>query len=285
MTNSISPSDIDRMKTLLMGALRAIRDICETHGIRYSLYCGTLLGCIRHGGFIPWDNDIDLTMPLEDYRRFLKIAPKELPEQYAVEDFLTNDDYSRLWARVYVKGTTAMYERNSYLNIHQGICIDIYPMIGACADPAGLKRQTAVMRLAWGIRLVDIRIRHGRSENGKIDRVLRLIPHPVRSASAKILLRMAFRKTAHASRLCSVDSARFIPKYDPADWDSYTEKSFEGELFSIPSAYDRLLTIMYGNYMQLPPEDKRVPHFFDGTGDDFIFDLDRDSSAYAHPPE
>ena len=87
--------------------LKAVTALCDRYSLRYSIYCGTLLGAVRHKGFIPWDDDIDLAMPLEDYRWFLEHAD-ELPEGFSCIHRGNTPDYQWLWAKVAADGTTYM---------------------------------------------------------------------------------------------------------------------------------------------------------------------------------
>ena len=106
-------SDIHAVQLEMMKTLAAV---FEKNGLRYALYCGTLLGAIRHRGFIPWDDDVDLVMPLEDYRRFLRLAAKELPRGYVV---LTPENILPylLQRRADFKKLRAEYLMNGYVQL------------------------------------------------------------------------------------------------------------------------------------------------------------------------
>ena len=122
-------SDIHAVQLEMMKTLAAV---FEKNGLRYALYCGTLLGAIRHRGFIPWDDDVDLVMPLEDYRRFLRLAAEELPRGYVVLTPENSDTHIIPWAKVFLDGTTMMSKSQVAYDTHWGVFIDIYPMIGEC---------------------------------------------------------------------------------------------------------------------------------------------------------
>ncbi len=274
---AITQQEIDELHGILLKALVEIRRVCDAHGLTYFLYCGTLLGCIRHGGFIPWDNDIDLTMPLDDYYRFLEIAPKELSPGYELQHYGNNRDYPRLFARVCIDGTTAIRMEYIEREIHQGICIDIYPMIGTRKTRKGIERQQAAMRFARGARSLNCRVRYEGAKDWKT-RIWKMIPEFLRNAAADAEIRWTFLSPAHTERVCSVDTSYFFPKYRSAQWKDSILKPFEGELFKIPKEYDALLTVMYGDYMTLPPESKRVLKFADEGVD--IVDIHRDYREY-----
>ena len=98
--------DLQQLQEIQFETLKDIASVCDKHGIRYSIYCGTLLGAVRHKGFIPWDDDVDLAMPLSDYYRFLEVFPREMHDKYDGLTYRTEKNGRCLWYRIYRKNTT-----------------------------------------------------------------------------------------------------------------------------------------------------------------------------------
>ena len=110
--------------------LQAFAEVCEKNGLKYFLVAGTLLGAVRHQGFIPWDDDIDVCMPWSDYCRFLDIGQKELGDKYFVQTTKTDSNWYRPHAKIRMNGT-AMFEKSMMnYHIHQGIWIDVFILTG-----------------------------------------------------------------------------------------------------------------------------------------------------------
>lgn len=100
--------------------------ICRKFNLKYFLFSGTLLGAVRHGGFIPWDDDIDVAMPINDYYKFVKICKTELGEDYFLQTY--NTDYVNFWYAKIRKNNTTMLESGfENVNMHHGVWIDIFP--------------------------------------------------------------------------------------------------------------------------------------------------------------
>ena len=116
----------------LLDVFRVFADICERHGLRYCADTGTALGAVRHGGFIPWDDDMDIQMPRPDYDKFVEIAKRELPKGYAWLDRFTCPDYDKVFGKVIVtdKVRVDAVASNSGLRLGQGIFIDVFPLDG-----------------------------------------------------------------------------------------------------------------------------------------------------------
>ena len=247
--------------------IKDIDALCKKHGLRYFLYCGTLLGCVRHEGFIPWDDDADLAMPLSDYKRFRKIALEEMSDRYIISDIHT-DKYAQVpWLKVCRRGT-AYYDGD----IEDGpynkeIWVDIYPMLGAYEGLAG-KLQTEAIFFQRTLTGGDLRkaekYKHA-VHHVRIWRFVDLLPKPLLRFMNHIIEGL-FWADPEKHRMCStVDAARFIGKYIYRDWDDQIEGNFEGCRFSIPKEYDRFLRTMYGDYMKLPPAEKQVNHFVENA--------------------
>ena len=269
------------MQEVLLEALTDIDMLCRRHGLRYSLYCGTLLGAVREGAFIPWDDDADLMMPIGDARAFFRYAREELKDKYVVQDLANTPSHPWLWMRVFRKNTTYLRKDWTGLKVHHGIAVDIYPMIGVWPGKTGYRIQRTLLDLSKALRHIDYWNAAGYPEDRtqrRLGRILACIPAFIRRPLSILILKMAALSPEKADKLCTLDGAPFVPKYDRKDWESFRDIHFCGKNFLIPEAYDRLLTIMYGDYRTPPPEGKRKGHGEEYGG--VIIDTERDYRTY-----
>ena len=261
--------------------LKTLDAVFDRHGLRYSLYCGTLLGAIRHKGFIPWDDDVDLVMPLTDYRRFLRIAQKELPAGYVVLSPETSRRTNVPWIKVCLDGTTMLRRSQAAYDTHWGLFIDIYPMLGEPRRDWMKKLQPRSIEYARRILFQDYyRAMETEKKTGATfkQRLVRMIPGPVRRLAMLAALRLGMRPTENSLRVGSIDAAKFMCKFDRSWWDGMIKVPFEDAAFAVPAQYDRILTLIYGDYMTPPPESKRYGHGC--SADDMIYDTHRDYREY-----
>ncbi|MEG0419187.1 LicD family protein, partial [Gordonibacter sp.] len=139
----------DMLRKLQLVELEILRDIdavCRTHGIVYFLDSGSALGAVRHGGFIPWDDDIDLGMLRADYERFLEVAPRALGDGYVVADPRKRTDQAGMFAKVWKRGTKFFTEETIDAGIEQGIFVDIFPYDPLHSNPVIARRQQRMCR-------------------------------------------------------------------------------------------------------------------------------------------
>ena len=122
--------------------LHAFARVCEDHGLKWCVHAGTMLGAVRHQGFIPWDDDIDVIMPRNDYECFCKIAPSSFSHPHFFQNELTDPYFARAFSRLRNTETTAIFppEREYAYPYNQGIFIDIFPLDHIPADPEERKR-------------------------------------------------------------------------------------------------------------------------------------------------
>ena len=248
----------------LLEQLRDIVAVCNRHGIKYNLMCGSLLGVVRHKGFIPWDDDIDIGMLRADYERFLTEAPALLPEYYFLQTARTDPAFPHNFAKIRDSRTTFIETLTHRLPIHHGVFIDIFPF-----DPYPESALQARM-LEYRRKILKSRIDQAfhydhpitRSPVGKTllwaaERLYPTVPDAVR---ARERLYTAPRTGDRVTNFCGIWGDREIV---PREWLTETcELEFEGFRAKCPAAYDRYLTNVYGDYMQLPPVEKRVTHHF-----------------------
>ncbi len=244
------PAVLKKAQKVMLNILIEVHRICENHGLKYWLDSGTLLGAVRHKGFIPWDDDLDICMPLEDYHRFLDIAPRELPDHM----FLQTKELERKFPRYYAKVRSnkgrileerevVKIKRGQDIGYNTGLYIDIFPCITVKKEKVNLYRKIM----------------------GAVDRIRKV-------ADIYYLIENLFSltdKIMHSGwtdkDLMVVRSVRFPEKEFCVPLDSlYPLKlyDFEGHKFWGPKDYDTYLRILYGNYMELPPEEERINHAY-----------------------
>ncbi|MCQ2146601.1 MAG: LicD family protein [Bacteroidales bacterium] len=122
-------SDLRKAQLRMLEILKSVDEICVKHGIQYWLTCGTLLGAVRHGGFIPWDDDLDIAVMRKDYKKLMEILPKELPSNLELQDERTEENYVYLYSKV--RDKNSHLEEIPVINKtfkNQGLFIDIFPM-------------------------------------------------------------------------------------------------------------------------------------------------------------
>jgi lipopolysaccharide cholinephosphotransferase len=245
--------------------LRTFRDICRAHRLAYWLDGGTLLGAIRHSGFIPWDDDVDVAMPRPDYELFRKIASSELPGDMFLQTHET-DTFPRLEMMKIRDRYSAMIEHERFsrhVTYHQGIYIDIFPV-----DKIGKKTAAFAARIAnifnWVVRYRGVHL----SPRQKAKQVAVFFRDRIIGYERALrFFRMAFAPLDLGSEAYwhfQIFKCKTFPRLLLEDVDIFPlgEISFEKHLFSAPRNVHKYLTCMYGDYMTLPPVEQRVHHSF-----------------------
>lgn len=248
----------DRLKAVLYEILQDVHHFCERNGIRYCLYGGTLLGAVRHKGFIPWDDDIDIAMPRPDYERFCKTY---VSNRYAVHTYKTDPDYLMPFAKV-CDNRTVLVE-NRYPHISLGVNIDVFPLDGVESIQDAREKEIRRRNLYYFLDLRNISWKQMRREFRHW--ILRSIQHfalrlvPNRFFVGRFERDMA--KTGfgeHPFRGCVVWGYG-VSETCPADVysDFGGTMEFESGRFHVQKGWHEYLSSVFGDYMQLPPEEKR----------------------------
>lgn len=237
--------------------------ICRKYDIKYSLDGGTLLGAVRHKGFIPWDDDIDVIMLRREYQKFKKAAKRELDtDRFFLQDYTTDPEYRWGYAKIRRNDTSFVRAGQEHLKQHDGVFIDI---MVADNVPDGF-----IMRRIHHLGCFIVR-KMMYSEVGRLEE-----KNPVKRFVYDFMSRIdrneIFRMRNRLVRLAGFKRTELVSHYTyyyPANmrygrwrecFDEMIDWEFEGRMFPIFKQYDRYLKPGYGDYMQLPPEKDRTPH-------------------------
>lgn len=254
------------VRQLQLAIMDDVHDFCIKNNIRYSLGGGTLLGSIRHKGYIPWDDDIDLMMPRPDYERFLKEYKGKQP--YFEIDYYTNDpQYISAFAKV-IDNRTCSVGPNTIDD--KNVFIDIFPIDGMPEKDELSPFIEQVQTTLGNLRRKGKYYLYEKSIPKKISLFIKYlikaltIPAKKKSYSKleKLIAKYPFGASPHAGVVVSQYSYR--EWMELSVFEKFRPSEFEGRQYMILSAYDTYLRGLYNDYMQLPPEDQRVPmHLFE----------------------
>lgn len=249
-------------KRIPLEILKYVADFCEKNNIRYSLAYGTLLGAIRHKGFIPWDDDVDIIMPRKDYERFRELYHSD---RYVFSDIQLNSKHPTGMAKVYDTNTVFVgrgKEKRSY-----GLFVDVFTVDNFPSDK--IEKEKWLRKIK---KLIMInRIKNTNFAGAFVSReklgifaslrrfLIKIVPLPmnyIRKRIKEIAMMYDGQDTGVVGITMSVDNPRDV--YPSDLFEEYKDVEFEGMTFKAIRHYDIWLKACYGNYMQLPPEEKRI---------------------------
>ena len=262
---------IVKLKQVQLQILDDFVRICEENGLRYCMCGGTCIGAVRHKGFIPWDDDIDVKMPRADFNRFVQITTNEDNTDFFLDYHTTNHLYTHNFAK-YCKKKTCFIEPNG---LKQAIYIDVFAQDKVPGPDFTSRSPIPIM-----IHKLDALLTVRREGLDGRDIKTKIIYYATRWISAKTLFKWEYKLMTrfentdanyylnYGSRYSFVQETIPISEFEP-----YAQMEFEGKMYNVPRNWDLYLSNIYGDYMTLPPEEKRVTHYpqyicFDTTKDD-----------------
>lgn len=244
-------SDLRKFQLRMLEILKVVDKICRKHNIPYWLSCGTLLGAVRHKGFIPWDDDMDIEVKKEDYKRLLKVLMEELPEEYVVHNFKTDKAFFFQFTKVRDLNSSMKEDKNVDIDYkYKGAFIDIFPMEYVSATAAALSNKVFMFtfKIMNFLRLKKVK---GRSFIIYLLHIFVLI--------ITFICRVLSLKSRNKffSSLC----LDFSYKIEEDELYPLQEIKFENYNFLAPNKIDVYLKSYFGdNYMVLPEEKNRIWH-------------------------
>lgn len=271
MHSEFTREERDRWNDILRRCLQKFIEICDEHGLRYLCVGGTVIGTVRHNGLIPWDDDIDVAMPRPDYERFCQLCRTIDLGGFELVD--TNTPGYPCYFAKFCDANTSLIEIAEVPCLY-GVYIDVFPFDGTAPDVEDAKRQILYFK-RWSNKLNAVLTHLSLKEYLK----LALSPGEWGRMAIQTLCVLTGREWVRRLIVRKLDSIAATYPYETAqnvavlsgawgikeicskEWvEPSVKHDFEGMQVNIPGNYDAYLTHLYGNYMQLPPEEKRVSH-------------------------
>lgn len=241
--------------------LEKIIEICNENNIKYTLCGGSLLGAVRHKGFIPWDDDIDVCMKREEYDRFLKIAEKKLEYPYFVQYYKTEKLYNRGHAQIRNSETTAILNSENTIagknSFNKGIFVDVFPLDNVPDNEKERKRFVNKVNLKKKIIMATV------TNNNLIKKGIKNIILKVFSQQKQIEKFEQYILKYNNIKTKQCGAIGFFPKefkYDNKWFENYIKMSFEYLEVLCIKDYDKLLERQYGDYLKIPKDKSGNKH-------------------------
>lgn len=252
---------IEQVHQRLLNIASIVDEICERHNIPLFMISGTMLGAIRHKGFIPWDDDMDFAVRYDDYDKMILILREELPKDYCCLTYDQSKTYQIPWVKIEDK-KTLFIDNSLYLENDKmpGLTIDIFPLVSCEKELSGkvinrIQRWIRIKRFVYGRK-----DKTGIKTQDLIKKIAKAI-FPVSSKSiTRIIMQLTDTIQPGDNYIIPMDP-NYSNKYFQQNWFSpLTKYRFENQSFYGPREYNHYLTLLYKDYMKLPPEEKRRVH-------------------------
>ncbi|MBQ9032161.1 MAG: LicD family protein [Parasporobacterium sp.] len=256
--------DLKRLQSVELEILQCVADFCEKYGIKYSLYAGTLLGAVRHKGFIPWDDDIDICILRDDYDKFVELWNTNPVKGYVLQNHDNTPGFTQTFVKIRKDHTTYLADYAVEKDYHTGIFIDVFPVDRI---PNG-----KIPRYIYWFHCLEYQLLlHGYVPENRANSITRVVCKFIlaaysgkrRTKKQKQLLQKITKYNKFTDLpLVLNESAISMKKIYPHNlFENLIKMDFETSRFLGFKDWDTYLTLDFGDYMTLPPEEERhIPH-------------------------
>ena len=257
-------NETKELRKIQLDILKHVDAFCKKNGIKYFLSGGSTIGAVRHHGYIPWDDDIDIMMLREDYDHFISLYTQNDTSKYRLHYYKNDNSFTFPFVKIDDSDTVLIELVNNKVD-NMGINIDLFPIDVVPNKKSMQKRLYNVTSFIMAIMaLKDTVPSPDRSwYKNAVLYISRILLHPVRMITlVHILDKNALRYCNLKSDYCGVVLWGYGMREINLrkNWDKAIMIPFEDMLAPVPEGYDNYLTCVYGDYMKLPPEDKRISH-------------------------
>lgn len=253
---------LEQIHKCLLDILKDVDNFCTTNGIRYSMAYGTLIGAVRHKGFIPWDDDIDLLMPRPDFEKFVSTYGKDPDARYRCL-YRTDDSKSKfLHFFAKVEDTHTVCQQGKSDNYHFGVTLDIFPVDGKPDDKTIWPQfERKLTSYAHRLNICSTKFELLNFHQPLLSKIEAHVKGPMHwiSKCDEIMKSYDFNTCQYCGSVSVTHNG--IKEIFPRElFEEYTRLEFEGCQFMAFKDWEAFLVQQYGDYMQLPPENKRATH-------------------------
>ena len=275
----LNDDELKELQKTLNGILADIVEVCDANNIIYTLGGGSALGAVRHGGFIPWDDDIDINMPRKDYNRFIPLFKKKYGYKYYIHTPQTTKGYNLLLSRIRLKGTSVV-TREDFQNKEAGAFVDLF-VIENTFDNALLRTLHGFGCNAFGMLVSCRKFYRDRNEllkiakDSKNPKVMKVFKSKIAIGRfiSFIKLDTLVKAGDNWNRLCNNNNSKYVvvptgrkyffgEMYKREDICKTVKYNYDGHKYRVPKNIDLYLKNLYGDYMKIPSKDQIEQHVF-----------------------
>lgn len=252
------------LQQVQLDILKQFLRVCDQLGLRYYLVCGSALGAVKYGGFIPWDDDVDVALPRGDYEIFLKRAHEFLPEHLFLQNYHTDPRFPAIYSKLRNTNTTFLEKTVAHLPIHHGVFIDIFPLDGYPNSYLGAA-LLELRKMYYRMKLFCVYEGEWGGKAKFLQRVGRFLGwHQHTGKTVAVLDRMLSKYPLEKSALwCNHGNWQGKLEYAPKwQYGAGRTTEFEGLQVCVPERPDEYLQRKYGDYRKDPPEESRKGHHY-----------------------